>query len=302
MDRSPPLSATFSAARPRLLGLAYRMLGSRTDAEDIVQDTWLRWQGADTQALRTPDAWLTTVATRLCLDRLKSARVQRELYVGPWLPEPVTDADQLSPEAATALADDLSFALLLTLERLSPAERAAFLLHDVFDTPFPEIARTLQRSEAACRQLASRARKAVREDRPRQSASSEQHLALLQRFVTAIGSGDVTGLTALLSDDAIAYADGGGVRISALRPILGPDRIARFHVGVTRKAMDRGDSLDFHASTVNGRPALLVHLNGELDQILTVDVSEGLIRRVYSVRNPEKLRAVVSSQPSGGGR
>lgn len=302
MDRSSPLSATFSAARPRLLGLAYRMLGSRTDAEDIVQDTWLRWQGADTQALRTPDAWLTTVATRLCLDRLKSARAQRELYVGPWLPEPVTDADQLSPEAATALADDLSFALLLTLERLSPAERAAFLLHDVFDTPFPEIARTLQRSEAACRQLASRARKAVRKDGPRQPASNEQHLALLQRFVTAIGSGDVTGLTALLSDDAIAYADGGGVRISALRPILGPDRIARFHVGVTRKAMDRGDSLDFHASMVNGRPALLVHLNGELDQILTVDVSEGLIRRVYSVRNPEKLRAVVSSQPSGGGR
>ena len=271
------------------------MLGSRTDAEDIVQDTWLRWQGADTQALRTPDAWLTTVATRLCLDRLKSARAQRELYVGPWLPEPVPDAEQLSPEAATALADDLSFALLLTLERLSPAERAAFLLHDVFDTPFPEIARTLKRSEAACRQLASRARKAVRQDQPKQTASNEQHLALLQRFVSAIGSGDVEGLTALLSEDAIAYADGGGVRISALRPIMGAEKIARFHVGIARKVMDRGARLEFRPAMLNGRPALLVHLNGELDQILSVEVSEGLIRRVYSVRNPEKLGAVVSS-------
>lgn len=302
MDSSPPLSATFTAARPRLLGLAYRMLGSRTDAEDIVQDTWLRWQGADTQALRTPDAWLTTVATRLCLDRLKSAQAQREVYVGPWLPEPVPDAEYLSPEAATALADDLSFALLLTLERLSPAERAAFLLHDVFDTPFPEIARTLQRSEAACRQLASRARKAVRQDQPKQPASNEQHLALLQRFVGAISSGDVAGLTALLSEDAVAFGDGGGVRLSALRPIMGPEKIARFEIGVARKVMDRGSSLEFRPTVLNGRPALLVHLNGELDQILSIDVSEGLIRRVYSVRNPEKLHAVVSSRPSDGGR
>ncbi|MDF1736214.1 MAG: RNA polymerase sigma factor SigJ, partial [Minwuia sp.] len=270
MDHSPPLSAAFTAARPRLLGLAYRMLGSRSEAEDIVQDTWLRWQGAETQALRSPDAWLTTVATRLCLDKLKSARAQRELYVGPWLPEPVPDAEQMSPEAATALADDLSFALLLVLERLSPAERAAFLLHDVFDTPFPEIARTLQRSEAACRQLASRARKAVRQDVPRQSATDEQHLALLQQFVGAVGNGDVQGLSALLSKDAVAFADGGGVRLSALRPIIGPDRIARFHIGVARKAMDRNASLDFQPAMLNGRPALLVHLNGELDQILRV--------------------------------
>lgn len=292
MDRSSPLSAIFTAARPRLLGLAYRMLGSRTDAEDIVQDTWLRWQGADTQALRTPDAWLTTVATRLCLDRLKSAQAQREVYVGPWLPEPVPDAEQLSPEAATALADDLSFALLLTLERLSPAERAAFLLHDVFDTPFPEIARTLQRSEAACRQLASRARKAVRQDQPKQPASNEQHLALLQRFVGAIGNGDVAGLSALLSEDAIAFGDGGGIRISALRPIMGPEKIARFHVGIARKAMDRNAGLEFRTAMLNGRPALLVHLNGELDQAISIDVADGRISRVYSVRNPEKLQAV----------
>lgn len=289
MDRSHPLADSFVRARPRLLGLAYRMLGSRTDAEDIVQDAWLRLQGADMAALASPAAWLTTVTTRLCLDRLKSARAQRESYVGPWLPEPVVDAERMSPEAATALADDLSFALLLTLERLSPAERAAFLLHDVFDTPFPEIADTLQRSEAACRQLASRARRAVRRDHVRQPASDEQHLALLQRFVAALGQGDVAGLSDLLTQDAVAYADGGGVRLAALRPILGARNIARFYVGIAGKVARRGAQAKIRPKVLNGRPALLVHLDGELDQALSIEVSAGRISRVYSVRNPEKL-------------
>ncbi len=292
MDRSHPLADSFVRARPRLLGLAYRMLGSRTDAEDIVQDAWLRLQGADSAALASPAAWLTTVTTRLCLDRLKSARAQRETYIGPWLPEPVPDADRMSPEAATALADDLSFALLLTLERLSPAERAAFLLHDVFDTPFPEIAETLQRSEAACRQLASRARRAVRRDHVRQPASDEQHLALLQRFVAALGQGDVAGLSDLLTEDAVAYADGGGVRLAALRPILGARNIARFYVGIAGKVARRGTQAEIRPKVLNGRPALLVHLDGELDQALSIEVSAGRISRVYSVRNPEKLGTV----------
>lgn len=292
MDRSHPLADSFVRARPRLLGLAYRMLGSRTDAEDIVQDAWLRLQGADTADLASPAAWLTTVTTRLCLDRLKSARAQRETYVGPWLPEPVPDAERMSPEAATALADDLSFALLLTLERLSPAERAAFLLHDVFDTPFPEIADTLQRSEAACRQLASRARRAVRRDHVRQPASDEQHLALLQRFVAALGQGDVAGLSDLLTEDAVAYADGGGVRLAALRPILGARNIARFYVGIAGKVARRGTQAEIRPTVLNGRPALLVHLDGELDQALSIEVSAGRISRVYSVRNPEKLGTV----------
>ena len=292
MDRSQPLADSFVRARPRLLGLAYRMLGSRTDAEDIVQDAWLRLQGSDTATLASPEAWLTTVTTRLCLDRLKSARAQRETYVGPWLPEPVPDADRMSPEAATALADDLSFALLLTLERLSPAERAAFLLHDVFDTPFPQIAETLQRSEAACRQLASRARRAVRRDHVRQPASDEQHLALLQRFVAALGQGDVSGLSDLLTEDAVAYADGGGVRLAALRPILGARNIARFYVGIAGKVARRGTQAEIRPKVLNGRPALLVHLDGELDQALSIEVSAGRISRVYSVRNPEKLGTV----------
>ena len=175
--------------RGRLLGLAYRMLGSRSDAEDVVQDAYLRFAGA--QDVHNAEAFLVTVVTRLCLDRLKSARAQREVYVGPWLPEPVFDAEGLSADAATELADDLSFALLLALDRLSPLERAAFLLHDVFDTPFPEIAAMLDRTEAACRQLASRARRAVRDDRPAPAKAPDNHARLLQAFGEAVASGNV---------------------------------------------------------------------------------------------------------------
>src|SRR3954449_7345926 len=170
--------------RGRLLGLAYRMLGSRSDAEDVVQDAYLRFAGA--QDIHNAEAFLVTVVTRLCLDRLKSARAQREVYVGPWLPEPVCDAEGLSPEAATELADDLSFALLLALDRLSPMERAAFLLHDVFDTPFSEIAAMLGRSEEACRQLATRARRAVRDERPLPAARPDNHARLLTAFGEAV--------------------------------------------------------------------------------------------------------------------
>ena len=177
--------------RGRLLGLAYRMLGSRSDAEDIVQDAYLRFAGASD--IRNPEAFLVTIVTRLCLDRLKSAKAQREVYVGPWLPEPVCDAERLSADAATELADDLSFALLLALDRLSPMERATFLLHDVFDTPFSEIAAMLDRSEASCRQLASRARRAVRDDRPTPAATPDNHARLLMAFGEAVTSGNVGG-------------------------------------------------------------------------------------------------------------
>src|SRR6185503_18276906 len=178
--------------RGRLLGLAYRMLGSRSDAEDVVQDAYLRFTGA--QDIRNTEAFLVTVVTRLCLDRLRSAKTQREVYVGPWLPEPVFDADVLSAEAATELADDLSFALMLALERLSPLERAAFLLHDVFDRPFSEVAMMLDRTEPACRQLAARARRAVRDQRPAPSAAQDKHARLLSAFCQAAASGDVTTL------------------------------------------------------------------------------------------------------------
>jgi len=201
--------------RGRLLGLAYRMLGSRSDAEDVVQDAYLRFAGA--KDVHNREAFLVTIVTRLCLDRLKSAKARRELYVGPWLPEPVFDADGLSAEAATELADDLSFALMLALDRLSPLERAAFLLHDVFDRPFSEIAGMLDRSEAACRQLAARARRGVRDERPAPSAPPENHARLLDAFGEAVASGDVSRLASLLREDAIAISDGGGRKAAALK-------------------------------------------------------------------------------------
>src|SRR6516165_5900693 len=202
--------------RGRLLGLAYRMLGSRSDAEDVVQDAYLRFAGA--KDVHNREAFLVTVVTRLCLDRLKSAKTQRELYVGQWLPEPVFDADGLSAEAATELADDLSFALMLALERLSPLERAAFLLHDVFDRPFAEVAAMLDRSEAACRQLAARARRAVRDERPAPPAPANSHAKLLAAFCEAAASGNISALAALLREDAIAITDGGGRKSAALNP------------------------------------------------------------------------------------
>src|SRR5438445_8705 len=219
--------------RGRLLGLAYRMLGSRSDAEDVAQDAYLRFAGA--QGVHNAEAFLVTIVTRLCLDRLKSARAQREVYVGPWLPEPVFDAEGLSAEAATELADDLSFALLLALDRLSPMERAAFLLHDVFDTPFSEIAGMLDRTDAACRQLATRARRAVRDNRPAPAAAPDNHARLLAAFSEAVASGNVSRLAELLREDAVAITDGGGRKTAALNPIIGAEKIARFFIGLAGK-------------------------------------------------------------------
>ena len=209
---------TFTEERPRLIGLAYRMIGSRTDAEDVVQEAWLRYDGSEGEP-DNPAAWLTTVTSRLALDRLKSAPVRRERYVGPWLPEPVFDAEGLAADTATELADDLSFALLLALDRLSPPERAAFLLHDVFDVPFSEIARMLDRTEAACRQLATRARRAVRDTRPAPAATPDSHARLLSAFGEAVASGDVSRLAGLLRADAVAVTDGGGRKTAALKEI-----------------------------------------------------------------------------------
>ncbi|TAL01820.1 MAG: sigma-70 family RNA polymerase sigma factor [Rhodospirillaceae bacterium] len=273
--------------RGRLLGLAYRMLGSRADAEDVLQDAYLRFR--DSRAVEKPEAFLTTMVTRLCLDRLKSARAKREVYVGPWLPEPVLDTEALSPEAATELADDLSFALLLALERLSPAERAAFLLHDVFDASFSDVAAILDKNEAACRQLAARARKAVRGSRPAAPASTEVHARLLAAFGEAVTSGDVTRLAALLREDAVMLSDGGGVKLAALNPIRGADKIARFYIGVSRKYAARRADVRVQGRAINGALGLLVYLDGVVDQTLSIAVDGDKIAAIYVVRNPEKL-------------
>ena len=272
--------------RGRLLGLAYRMLGSRSDAEDVVQDAYLRFAGA--QGVHNPEAFLVTIVTRLCLDRLKSAKAQREIYVGPWLPEPVFDAESLSAEAATELADDLSFALLLALDRLSPLERAAFLLHDVFDTPFSEIAAMLDRTEASCRQLASRARRAVRDNRPRPARTPDSHARLLQAFGEAVASGNVAQLAALLREDAVALTDGGGRKTAARNPIVGPEKIARFFIGIAAK--NAGHDMRIEPTTINGAVGALLYLDGELDHTMSMAIDGEKIAAIYIVRNPDKLR------------
>jgi RNA polymerase sigma-70 factor, ECF subfamily len=272
--------------RGRLLGLAYRMIGSRSDAEDVVQDAYLRFAGA--QDVHNAEAFLVTIVTRLCLDRLKSAKAQREIYVGPWLPEPVFDADGLSADAATELADDLSFALLLALDRLSPMERAAFLLHDVFDTPFSEIAAMLGRTEASCRQLASRARRAVRDNRPAPAQAPDNHARLLQAFGDAVASGNVAQLAELLREDAVALTDGGGRKTAARNPIIGADKIARFFIGIAAK--NAGHDMRIEPAMINGAFGALLYLDGELDNTMSMAIDGEKIAAIYIVRNPDKLR------------
>jgi RNA polymerase sigma-70 factor (ECF subfamily) len=264
------------------------MLGSRSDAEDVVQDAYLRFAGA--QDVHNRQAFLVTVVTRLCLDRLKSAKAQREIYVGPWLPEPVFDAQDLSPDAATELADDLSFALLLALDWLSPLERAAFLLHDVFDMQFSEVARMIDRTEAACRQLATRARRSVRGARPAPAATPDSHARLLTAFSEAVANGDVSRLAGLLREDAIAMTDGGGRKSAALNPIRGADKIARFCIGVMAK--NSGRDLRMEPATINGTPGALVYMDGEIDHSLSLAIDGDRIAAIYLVRNPDKLRHV----------
>jgi len=281
---------TFEAHRGRLTGLAYRMLGARADAEDAVQDAFVRWSAASArERIDNDEAYLVRTVTRLCLDRLKSARARREIYVGPWLPEPIADTAALSPHTHAELADDLSFALLLALDRLTPAERAAFLLHDVFDAPFSEVAATLEKSEAACRQLAARARKAVHEARPAPAAPSSEHERLLNAFAAAAASGDLAGLKALLAEHVITLSDGGGRKAAALNPIFGADKTARFLFGVDRKFNPGQRTLA--PMQVNGAPGLAILVDGELDSVVTIAVEHGRIAALYIVRNPEKLAA-----------
>jgi RNA polymerase sigma-70 factor (ECF subfamily) len=291
-------AASFEPYRRRLLGLAYRMLGSMADAEDAVQETYLRWHAADRGTVSEPRAFLMTTTTRICLDMLTSARARREEYVGPWLPEPVLDTGMLAPDCCTELAEDLSIALLLILDLLSPLERAAFLLHDVFDFSFAEVARALDRSEAACRQLATRARSHVRQGRPRgvvppvrSGEIDQKHTQLMSAFAAATQAGDVDGLVRLLASDARVITDGGGKVRSALEPIKGADRVARFLVEVTRKRPDAWWRDDFRPrfGTVNGLPAIIVDAPEGPVQTTAFEIHDDVIAALYVVRNPDKL-------------
>ena len=296
----PDPAATFEPYRRRLLGLAYRMLGSMSDAEDAVQDAYLRWHATDRSRVTDAKAFLMTTVTRICLDMLTSARARREEYVGPWLPEPVVDTAALAPDSRTELAEDLSIALLLTLDRLSPLERAAFLLHDVFDFTFGEVAAALDRNEAACRQLAARARAHVREVRPRGTAAppvrpdelDAKHAQLLSAFAAATKSGDIGAVTQLLAGDVRVVTDGGGKVRSATEVIEGADRAARFLIGVTRKHPGQWwqDDFTIRLAIINGLPGVIVDSPRGAVQTTTFEIADGVIRALYVVRNPDKLR------------
>jgi len=283
----------FEAHRRQLIALAYRMTGSVADAEDIVQEAYLRWERADHDVVREPKAFLSKIVTRLCLDALKSARAQREIYVGPWLPEPVIGEGAMTLDEATELAQDVSNALMLALERLTPSERAAFLLHDVFDSSYAEVAEALDRSEAACRQLTSRARAHVRGARPRHAPTSDERARVVRAFGAAMLTGDVEGLQKVLAEDAVLYPDGGGRVLSALRPIYGADRVARFLFGVMKK-FPLGASTRVLEETINGAPGFCVEEGGRLLQTIAFEIQEERITAVYVVRNPEKLARVRS--------
>ena len=293
-------AASFEPHRRRLLGLAYRMLGSMAEAEDAVQEAYLRWHDADRERVAEPRAFLITTTTRICLDVLKSARVRREEYVGPWLPDPVTDTAALAPDTQTEMAEDLSVALLLALDRLSPLERAAFLLHDVFDYSFTQVADTLGRNEAACRQLASRARMRVREARPADATATPtgsspvdaKHAELVSAFITASRSGDVGRLTRLLASDAKIVTDGGGKATAALNVIEGAERVAAFLAGAVRKGWT--DDLSIRFDTINGLPGLLVSGPSGLVQTIAFEIEGEGVKAIYVVRNPDKLRHLAS--------
>jgi len=275
-----PGTAEFDALRPKLKRVAYRMLGSVADAEDILQEAFIRWMKADRGDVREPEAFLRRVVTRLCLDQLKSARHQRETYIGPWLPEPVVEEE---------VEEDVTLPLMLALERLSPLERAAFLLHDVFGLGFDEVAKTIQRDASACRQLATRARSHVREARPRFQVDKQRGIALAEAFFAASRSGDMKALGEMLADDIGVYSDGGGKRPAATEPILGFAAVMQLQERLSALFRRNGSKL-VRAGFINGLPGFItLEADGEL-QTTALEIEDGKITAIYVVRNPDKLK------------
>lgn len=278
--RREDAAASFDPLRPKHVRVAYRMLGSVADAEDVVQEAFIRWMGADRNEVREPEAFLRRTVTRLCLDQLKSARRERETYVGPWLPDPVLEEED---------EEDVTLPLMLALERLSPLERAAFLLHDVFGLEFEEVAATIQRDPAACRQLAARARTHVREARPRFQVDKQRGLELAKAFFTASRSGDMNALAAMLAADVSVHADGGGKRSAALQPTVGFDAVMKLHENLAARFRNDGSKL-VRAGFVNGLPGFItVEADGEL-QTTALEIEDGKVAAIYVVGNPDKLR------------
>lgn len=286
---SPTSPNVFAALRPRLFSIAYRMLGTRADAEDVLQDAWLRWHLADHAALKSAEAWLVTVVTRLAIDRLRATKVEREAYVGWWLPEPLVELDEHTPEAAAELAGELSVALLWVLERLSPEERAAFLLRQVFDYDYGEVATLLGKSEATCRQMVHRASVRVRQEHSRFDVSRDTHRRLLEQFMQAARSGDPDAMKALLADDVQLIGDGGGKVPSFLEVLRGADRVADLYEYVSKQFAGQ---IVYRMARINGEPGLLRCIGGQLESAQAF-VTDGVrIIAIYAVRNPDKLAGI----------
>ncbi|MCM8553879.1 RNA polymerase sigma-70 factor [Streptomyces sp. STCH 565 A] len=284
----------FEEHRPVLLGVAYRMLGRLADAEDVVQEAWLRWSGADRSAVREPRGYLVRVTTRLAVDRLRQIKSRSETYVGPWLPEPcVTHFGNAGPDTAeqAVLADSVSLAVLVVLESLSPLERAVFVLREAFGYPYAEIAAMLERGESAVRQLAGRARRHVDERRPRYDVDPAQRRDLTERFLAAAAGGDLAALLELLAPDVRLVGDSGGKSRAPLRELEGSDKVARFLQGAARKSVP---DLTHRLLEINGGPALLVLSGGTPDSVFQLDVSGGRVQAVYIIRNPDKLRSLAA--------
>jgi RNA polymerase sigma-70 factor (TIGR02957 family) len=281
----------FNTDRPLLFSIAYRMLGSASDAEDVLQDAWLRCCSVDRSAIRSPKAFATTVVTRLCLDRLKSARRTREEYVGPWLPEPVLTREVEGPETMLQRAESVTLAFLVLLERLSPEERAVFLLKDIFEYDHGEIARILGTTVDNSRQLLHRAKARLAQGRPRLTGTAESRRAIAERFARAFSSGDGAELTALLARDVGMWSDGGGKASAARRPLAGRDEVLNFLIGLRRTAQTAGliRDVSLKIEEVNSEPALIVRVGPRLESIFVFSIDDGAISGIRVVRNPDKL-------------
>ncbi|WP_282696604.1 RNA polymerase sigma-70 factor [Streptomyces sp. CC208A] len=286
------VTEAFLVHRNLLFTVAYEVLGSASDAEDVLQETWLQWVRADRGQVRDPRAYLVRSTTRQALNRLRTIKRHREAYVGPWLPEPLLTAPDVAEDVE--LAESVSMALMLVLETLSPTERAVFVLREVFDVGYDEIAAAVDRSPAAVRQIAHRARRHVEARRPRRAVSSQEGRAALESFRRAVETGDPQALLEVLAPGVVLISDGGGVKHAALRPVTGAERVSRMFAGGIGKV---GGTIGVEPTVINGSPAFLVRLDGEIDGVMAVSVEDGRIAGLYYVRNPEKLSHVTSTTP-----
>lgn len=285
----PSPADPFDELRPRLFGIAYRMLGIRADAEDVLQDAWLRWRDADRTQLQSAEAWLVTVVTRLAIDRLRAAKAERAAYSGEWLPEPIVDWHDDSPESIVERAGEVSLAFMHLLERLGPEERAAYLLRQAFDYDYGEIARMLGKNEPAVRQLVHRASERIKLERPRFSVAPEQHKRLLERFIRAAGTGDRAAIRALLADQVEAIGDGGGKVRSVPGGLYGGERVTNLYWAQYLRLRER---VQYRLATINGEPGLLRYMDGRLESAQTVVTDGERIVAIYAVRNPDKLARI----------